>query len=781
MIPRQIIGPQEQFERTGAQNLRDIRPFTARLAEVLRSSASGLVLGFAAAGTFFEPAVVDITVPASLLYAVWVLTRRVALPMRLPRSAGLPDHSNPVPGSRKARLAAGSLFIGWSINGQELWATPEDARQHMTIPGTTGAGKTSAILSLLASALAQGSGFVLVDGKADRDLFGKVLALARRFGRDDDVRVLNFMVASGLKDSNTFNAFATGNADAIRELLASQLGDQAQNDANGVFRERAVALIGTIAPVLVWLRDHKGVSLTIEVIRFSIELRWIWKLAMQKIYAVRDPETGDETEIDVRGEIPEDIVWPLKAYLGELPGYDPSMPLDKQKGDEPSKQHGFAQFYFTATFTQLAVSLGHIFKCDTGDIDMRDVVLNRRILVVNLPALENSDATLAALGKLVVASLRGMMAQLLGASLEGDYTEADKPGMGPAPFPVVFDELAYYATSGLDRMLAMGRGLNISFMLGFQEVSGIWARLGEKTASLLGNANLTIAMRQQDSGRTREWIEKTAGQTYITQATAYHGAADGNYREARHAELRPVSRVDWNDLTTLIEGEAIVLFGGRRIYARLFHAQIDDTGPKRLGLSLTLRAPSPDAVRARHDRIGRIAAAIAGGKVVAGAGDEISPGLAALLRGFSKAARGGGDARGCALGALAELARLPEEMLPGRPPPPADGTPVTGVTPMLSAASLVAIGGAEPTELPNEPLDDGLLRAIAAAEMASGVPASSARAAALAILAERDGALAKITAVEPPAMSVETLQGHLRAVMRTLAALRGAAAPRRVA
>ncbi len=436
MIPRQIIGPQEQYERTGAQSLRDIRPFTVRLSEALRSSASGLVLGMVALGTFLEPAIVDLTVPASLLYALWVLTRRVKLPMRLPRSAGLPDYSNPTPGSRKARMAAGSLFIGWSINGQELWVTPEDARQHMTIPGTTGAGKTTAILSLLVSALAQGSGFVLVDGKADRDLFGKVLALARRFGREDDVRVLNFMVASGLKDSHTFNAFATGNADAIRELLASQLGEQTQNDANGVFRERAVALVGTIAPVLVWLRDHKGVALNIEVLRFSIELRWIWRLAMRKIYFVRDPETGAETEIDVNGEIPEEIVWPLKAYLGELPGYDPSMPLDKQKGEEPSKQHGFAQFYFTATFTQLAVSLGHIFRVENGDIDMRDIVLNRRILVVNLPALENSDATLAALGKLVVASLRGMMAQLLGASLEGDYTEADKPGMGPSPFPV---------------------------------------------------------------------------------------------------------------------------------------------------------------------------------------------------------------------------------------------------------------------------------------------------------------------------------------------------------
>jgi len=99
---------------------------------------------------------------------------------------------------------------------------------------------------------------VLVDGKADRDLFGRVLALARRFGRDDDVRVLNFMVASGLNDSHSFNAFATGNADAIRELLASQLGERQQTDPNGVLRERAVALIGTIAPVLVWLPRPQG-------------------------------------------------------------------------------------------------------------------------------------------------------------------------------------------------------------------------------------------------------------------------------------------------------------------------------------------------------------------------------------------------------------------------------------------------------------------------------------------------------------------------------------------
>ncbi|MEO8714329.1 MAG: type IV secretion system DNA-binding domain-containing protein [Acetobacteraceae bacterium] len=773
-VARTIVGPQDQFERSGAQSLRDIRPFTTKLSEALRSSASGLVLALAAGVTWFEPAVIDLTVPLSALYALWVLTRAPRLPMRLPKSADRPDRSDPLPGSRQPRPANGTIFIGWNTAGHELWLTPEDARQHITVPGTTGAGKTSAILSLLANALIQGSGFVLVDGKGDRELFGKVLALARRFGREDDERLLNFMVASGVKDSHSFNPFAIGNADALRELLASQLGEPAQNDANGVFRERAVALIGTMTPALVWLRDHKGIALNIEVIRSAIELRWIWKLAMEKIVLLRDPDTGTETEIDLRHEIPEDITRPMRAYLGELPGFDPTMPLDKQKGDEPSKQHGFAQFYFTATFTQLAVSLGHIFRVESGDIDMRDIVLNRRILVVNLPALENSDATLAALGKLVVASLRAMMAQLLGGSVEGTYSEADKPGMGPSPFFVVLDELAYYATSGLDRMLAQGRSLNVSFMLGFQEISGIWARLGEKTASLLGNANLTIAMRQQDSGRTREWIEKTAGQTYVTQATSYEGAGDGAYREARRAEVRPVSRVDWNDLTSLIEGEAIVLFGGRRIYARVFHANIDDSGPKRLGRTVMLSAPDRHKLRGRLGRLGEIGAMVARGDLIRAGGEDPSAVLDALRDGFIAAAKANASRPECARAALAALAALPESALPPRPSPPADGTPVTAVTPMLRAAALGPIPGPSATEITGETGGAALTRSLIAIERLAGTRPIPARSAAMLAISDRDAALAQIVRIEPPAMTAEAFRGHLRSVLTRLRALRAA-------
>ena len=260
--------------------------------------------------TWFEPAVIDLTVPASLLYALWVLTRPPSLPMRLPRSAECSTTAIPSPARASRKRAKRRHFHRLELDGQELWITAEDARQHITIPGTTGAGKTTAILSLLANALAQGSGFVLVDGKADRDLFGKVLALARRFGREDDVRVLNFMVASGIKDSHTFNPLR----DRQRRRDPRTAGQPARRAQRRTIRTACSAgapwrCIGTIAPVLVWLRDHKGVPLNIDVIRFvdraALDLE-AGDGEDRSACAIRT--TGIEREIDVSGEIPEDII-----------------------------------------------------------------------------------------------------------------------------------------------------------------------------------------------------------------------------------------------------------------------------------------------------------------------------------------------------------------------------------------------------------------------------------------------------------------------------------------
>ena len=105
--------------------------------------------------------------------------------------------------------------------------------------------------------------------------------------------------------------------------------------------------------------------------------------------------------------------------------------------------------------------------------------------------------------------------------------------MAATPFPVVFDEIAYCVSEGMDRMLAMGRGLGFMFYLAFQEVAGSARRIGEKMYSLLGNANLQILMKLQEGGETRRYIEQTAGDSFVTQASGFHFSDLGNYRETR--------------------------------------------------------------------------------------------------------------------------------------------------------------------------------------------------------------------------------------------------------
>jgi intracellular multiplication protein IcmO len=327
------------------------------------------------------------------------------------------------------------------------------------------------------------------------------------------------------------------------------------------------------------------------------------------------------------------------------------------------------------------------------------------------------------LGKIVVAWLRGMMAQMLGSRLEGDYESivANKPGMGAAPFHVVLDEVAYYATSGMDRMLAMGRGLNFMFWLGFQELSGIWARLGEKTASLLSNANLTVAMSLQDAGRTREWIEGTAGQTTVTQVSNFQGEELGEFATSRSADLRVTSRIDWRDLQGPIEGEAIILFGGRRIHAKLFHADVKVRGPMRLNPSLALPPPDTHAIRAKAAKIDALVGRIERGLASDGRRAERSPTLNAMIEAFARASVEGRGADECVDEALRAVGRR-------APATPKEGESIEAIfTPMFE--SVAAEGGdAQPQRTADviEPADLDVLRMLAAVEAAASVDVEGA-------------------------------------------------------
>ena len=215
--------------------------------------------------------------------------------------------------------------------------------------------------------------------------------------------------------------------------------------------------------------------------------------------------------------------------------------------------------------------------------------------------------------------------------------------------------------------------------------------------------------------------------------------------------MRSVARIDWQNLVSLLEGEATFLTGGHRIYGRVFYAKIDDRGMKRLGRSVMLREPDPEVVRRRLETADALAATIVRGTLTVAQEEPVSPVLRALVEGWDRAARTDQSAASCARAGLAAVGSVPAQELAQVIPPP--GTPVTSLTPMMEAATAARHAGEASGKPPVPSVDAGLRRRFQQMERAAGVSAMAAREIATSITAERDEALARLERVEPPGMS----------------------------
>ncbi|MBR8427270.1 hypothetical protein KDW22_30190 [Burkholderia cenocepacia] len=169
--------------------------------------------------------------------------------------------------------------------------------------------------------------------------------------------------------------------------------------------------------------------------------------------------TIDGKEITIKDPLFDKVLEPLKAFVLTLPGY-----TQDKKGKQEQKtleQHGFITMQLTRLFGDLSFTYGYIFQTLLGEVDMYDVVINRRILAVLLPALERAPDSLKMLGKLIVGAIKQMMAGCLGNRVEGSVREIVKarPTNAAVPFYVVLDEYGYYAVLGFAVAPAQARSL----------------------------------------------------------------------------------------------------------------------------------------------------------------------------------------------------------------------------------------------------------------------------------------------------------------------------------
>jgi intracellular multiplication protein IcmO len=590
-------GLDEQHEMSPQLLLRDTRTTGMRVVDFFKDplNSAVLLMGFAIFVFFFDLVAEFITLGA--VFTFWyAYTREAKLPFRMPLRSGAPDYNDPLPGSNKPRKARGISFFGnRKVTNEELWFNNDDMRTHVLIFGSTGSGKTEALVSLSFNALIQGSGFLYVDGKGDNSLFAKVFSMCRFMGREDDLLLINFM--TGARDvvgaqerrlSNTMNPFCNGSSSMLSQLVVSLMDSGGQSSDGDMWKGRAIVFVEALMKVLVYMRDQGKILLDANTIRNYFELPRLEAIAMDRMF-IRDNQ-----EPVSLADTPELILEPITNYIINLPGYDRAK--KGKQGSQVLEQHGFITMQLTRVFGSLADTYGHIIRTNLAEVDLKDVVLNRRVLVVLLPALEKSPDELSNLGKVIIASLKAMMAAGLGESVEGTYKEvvSRKPTNAATPYMCVLDEYGYYAVKGFAVVPAQARSLGFSVVFAGQDLPAFQKASKEEAASIGANTNIKICMKLEDPQETWEFFSKTAGESYVTKVDSFQTNAQSilnNYMDSRSASSEKRARVDLLDLKDQREGEAHIFFKSKIVRAKMFYA--NPTPAERMRINHFLKVEPP--------------------------------------------------------------------------------------------------------------------------------------------------------------------------------------------
>jgi intracellular multiplication protein IcmO len=574
----------QRFSTNRTSFLRDVRPLSVIFSEGIKRPDTAVMLLFGmAACSFVFPTICDPLLLIGCGYTYFFMKRvKADLPYKLPAQSKMKDPNENSGGPTDAQ---GILYYGNSMDGGgEVWFSNNDARTHFLILGTTGSGKTEALLSMSSNAMTWGSGFLYCDGKGDTSLWGKIYSLARRFGRDDDVLVLNFMTgnASGRGESNTTNPFSQGSFAALTEMLVSLMDDPGKE--GDMWKGRAISLLSAILMALCELRDRGRLLLDIKALRDYLGLAKIIDLYLDK-HGTFDISAKTRTS--------------LKAYLDSLPGFD----WNEARAGRPqpgtaNDQHGYLYMQFTRILGSLGDVYGYIFDSELGDVDFFDVVINRRILLVLLPALEKSEDELANIGKIIVASLKGMMAATLGSKIEGDWSNviSSKPTNAPSPFMSILDEVGYYTVPGMAVMAAQARSLGFSLVFAAQDVSAMKKRSEKEAESIIANCNIKTFMKIEDPENTNKLFDASAGTFYAAEVSGFtmnSGSTFNNYMDIRNASVRERRRSEFIDLRELGPGQGYVFFGGKMTRLNMYYANPPSAKRLRYNRFIPVRAPDP--------------------------------------------------------------------------------------------------------------------------------------------------------------------------------------------
>jgi len=416
---------------------------------------------------------------------------------------------------------------------------------------------TELLLGIVFNALIQNTGFIYVDGKGDPKLQKEIFRLARYLGREDDLLIINF-ITSGRdfvekqidKVTNNMNIMGNTSSGMLIELIVSLMDDS--GGGGDMWKGRAIMFVAALTRPLTYLRDKGYINLSPEKYLEYFELNILEEMVWE--------HNGKY------GEMFDVIVAPLRSYLVTLPGYQKAK-LKKQE-TKTLEQHGYIVMQLGRIFNDLTFNYGHIFKTKVGDVDFYDVVINRRLLVVLLPALERAPDSLRMLGKMIVGSIKQMMAGCLGNRVEGVVREIidSRPTGSKFPFYTILDEYGYYAVVGFAVAPAQARSLGFSVTFAAQDFSSLKKSSAEEADATWENTNIRAIGRLTSGTESETWrrVQGAASESAQAMLGGFErtpGGLNESFKQSDNVTIEQRNRLNYDDVAMQENGEFTFLIG----------------------------------------------------------------------------------------------------------------------------------------------------------------------------------------------------------------------------
>ncbi len=354
---------------------------------------------------------------------------------------------------------------------RNLYSKRQGVVRHEFLLGKSGQGKTEAILTRLAQQVRRGGGYAFVDAKPEENTETLLYTMAKIYGREYDMRVLDLRDP---KNSHTYNSILSGNTTQAVSTVGNIFGD----DLDASARHFKTMMLAALQPAIGCIKEmNKAFNCQDLLILLSNPN------AMQWLYN-NTPPSAAKTQYNI---------W-LDGYrVQRMVGGNPTVEVDMQR--LRTQILGGA----TALHTYGVDELGEIMNSYSPQVTWRDTIESNRLLYVKLPTMEMREQAIP-FAQMMLSDFKAYVGEM--------YDKGFKPAI---PFLWVGDEFGSWAIAGAEELVEKMRGAGIGGLFSFQTFSNL-VKLGEVFADRMVGSCETRTFLALGDQTSREFAAGLVGE-----------------------------------------------------------------------------------------------------------------------------------------------------------------------------------------------------------------------------------------------------------------------------